>query len=289
MHSQQPTSSVSTGFIFRVGLLVLLSSMMLVAYLLDARTLFITGAPAPENSALIQSVPGNNQLKIELPKQAPAANLRNSPNASKVSPPLDACSNQWLGDKIVGRCFGLVEHSRYPELKHITAVESGSECQNLCCQLQSCITWQYWVGLKTCKLGGLVRIGGELGDIANWCEPKPPLAWAGRRRNQTSSAPSDAGTCGWSDGVLTTQCFGLGPERTKGTDKQRLSKDECESECCKNPKCLIWQFAPDKGCFYDDRGDGKNYCDTYTGAFEGGRRCKPGVPNCQFGGMKATA
>jgi hypothetical protein len=288
MPSQQPASSVSTGFVFRCGLVLLISSMAVVAYLLDARTIFIRGEPAPDNSVMVQSPPEGLQPKIEVHKQAPSTHLRNSPNSSIAPPPQDACASQWLGDKIVGRCFGLVEHSRYSELKHITSVDSGFECQSLCCQLQSCITWQYWVGLKTCKLGGLVRIGGELGDVANWCEPKPPLTWAGRRRNQTT-LERDANTCGWNDGELTTQCFGLGPERNKEPGKQRLSRDECESECCNNPKCLIWQFAPDKGCFYDDKGDGKNYCDTYTGAFEGGRRCRPGVPNCQFGGMKATA
>jgi hypothetical protein len=186
---------------------------------------------------------------------------------------VDECAAVWLPDNLVGRCFGLKDFFTYPELKHISSVDSSEECRALCCGMKSCVSWQYWSGLKICKLGGPARLGGEGGSSANWCEPQPPLRWSGQLKNKTASADRGAGgTCEWVK-ELPSQCFGLGMERK--INNQPMTATQCQQSCCADDKCMMYQHADGKGCFHDSGGDGKNFCEGYMGKFEGGRKCRP--------------
>ena len=122
------------------------------------------------------------------------------------APAVDKCSNLWTSDKLVGRCFGLKSFTDYGELKDVQSVDSADQCKSLCCQLGwSCITWQYWVGIKRCKLGGIVRLGKESAPTPNWCEPLPPIKWTGHK---VASREADGASVKWDGEDLTTQCFG---------------------------------------------------------------------------------
>jgi hypothetical protein len=167
----------------------------------------------------------------------------------------------------------LATSTEIPEFKAIN-VSSPEQCKEMCCDHGNrCITWQYWSALGICKIGGPVRLGDEGGGHANWCEPIAPKEWKGQKLN---GRDPDTKTCSWRTVELNTQCFGLGPERkvANGTDKIRiLDPAMCGAECCRSPKCVIWQHREDKGCFYDDSNKADDYyCDPYKGTYVGGRK-----------------
>jgi len=123
------------------------------------------------------------------------------------------CENIWTNEKLIGRCFGLTPHSKFPQLKNIEVVNSPNECKSLCCNLgEQCYTWQYWVENKVCNLGPRIRFGNEEVDSKTdgstyWCEPEAPVVWRGRRIQSR-----DGKKCEWGDS-LPTQCHGLGGEK----------------------------------------------------------------------------
>lgn len=179
----------------------------------------------------------------------------------------DKCVDQWTSDKLVGRCFGLKNHGDYPSLKDIPIVPTANHCKNMCCDLNTeCVSWQYWVGIKLCKLGGAVRLGVESGATPNWCEPEPPIKWSGRK------IVTFNGTRVESDEELTTQCFGLGPQqfRMDGEKRVPLIASECSSACLADPNCNTWQAHEKRGCFYAS--SHTIYCEPYDGIYEGGRK-----------------
>jgi hypothetical protein len=184
------------------------------------------------------------------------------------------CKGIWRSDKLPGRCFGLLPHDTYPELKHIPKVESSADCRALCCNLDDkCVTWQYEATSKVCRLGDKVRLGMEGGGTPLWCDPLPPAAWYGRR---IVSKSRKAGTCDSSEEILTAQCFGLGAERLNST-KGRMDTKQCEEACCTDRKCNIWQEMAGRGCYFSDDSD-KIACknDRPNAVFDGGRKCVPG-------------
>ena len=104
----------------------------------------------------------------------------------------DKCKSEWADLEIVGRCFGLKTHTEYPALKHISLVEDASHCKALCCELGlQCITWQYWIDIKMCKLGDAVRIGKEHADSHYWCDDAPPITWTGEKFKRLPSGKSN--------------------------------------------------------------------------------------------------
>lgn len=184
-----------------------------------------------------------------------------------------ACAGQWTADRIVGRCFGLKD---VKETSGFDAVEvaSAEHCQRICCELGGgCVTWQYWEGLRMCKVGKEVRLGKEGGPSPYWCDDSAPVQWFGRRvlsRNGTAVQ--------WS-ARLATQCFGLGPERVKQrADPQRslpaapFTPGECQLQCRLSEQCNMWQAHPRRGCYF---GFVQNaFCEPYSGRFFGGRKCR---------------
>jgi hypothetical protein len=179
----------------------------------------------------------------------------------------DHCKGQWTGEKLIGRCFGLKTHSEYEEFKNIVEVSNRNECQKLCCDLgDKCITWQYWVEIKMCKLGGIVRLGLESAPTVNWCEPNPPIVWNGN----TVISRNENGDVEWGPN-LPTQCFGLGPEKRNKESDRPLTVDECRDACASNGNCLTWQAHSERGCYFSD--SKKVYCEPYDGAYDGGRKC----------------
>lgn len=195
----------------------------------------------------------------------------------------DQCADQWTGENLPGRCWGLTTSTSIP---HIgpgigeKAASSVDECKKLCCDLgDKCITWQFWGASGICKAGKTVRVGGEGGNTPRWCEPDVPQKWNGGKRNVTSNplqndanpnwkAPS---TCEWA-GQQAGQCFGLGPERLNA-EGGRMSASECAAGCCANPHCRLWQHVPLKGCFFNkDALKEDPHCDQYSGAYIGGRK-----------------
>lgn len=187
----------------------------------------------------------------------------------------DKCAADWADLTIVGRCFGLRTHTEYASLKQISVVESAEHCKSLCCQLGSaCITWQYWIDIKLCKLGDSVRIGKEQANTNLWCDSEPPIIWQGRKIARSSMGEVKPG--GESE-QLTTQCFGLGAEQMKVVPtasgksvSMRMSVSDCRNACLSSKDCLIWQAHPDRGCFYSNVQNA--FCEPYTGAYTGGRR-----------------
>jgi hypothetical protein len=109
----------------------------------------------------------------------------------------DKCAADWADLTIVGRCFGLKTHSEYPSLKHISLVQDADQCKSLCCELgNKCVTWQYWVDIKLCKLGKAVRIGKEHANTELWCDSEPPITWAGEKLKKSPSGMLIlSGTC----------------------------------------------------------------------------------------------
>ena len=107
-----------------------------------------------------------------------------------------------------------------------------------------------WQQGRGCLVGGPVRLGLEAADTGNWCEPTPPKDWQGKRLVGRSAT----GMCAWGED-LPYQCFGLGPEKTKGADAdEHLSQAECQKQCCEAEKCDVWQWREDKGCFWGVEG-----------------------------------
>lgn len=104
-------------------------------------------------------------------------------NAAAVSVAEDRCAAEWEDVTLIGRCFGLKTHTEYPELKHITLVETADQCKAHCCALgkNKCVSWQYWTDIKLCKLGGAVRIGKEHANTNFWCDSEKPITWSGER------------------------------------------------------------------------------------------------------------
>lgn len=181
----------------------------------------------------------------------------------------DKCAGRWKADELVGRCFGLKNHSEYNALSEVKHVLDADHCKALCCKLdEKCISWQYWNDIHLCKLGGAVRVGTEAGGTANWCEPSPPLQWTGHLLEHR-----DGSSCVWGK-ELPTQCFGLGPEKVKLDENNqgvRRTEEECAAACCASSTCQIWQFAPEKGCFFG--GNRNAFCEPYKGTYTGGRKC----------------
>ena len=182
----------------------------------------------------------------------------------------DKCANQWRPEELVGRCFGLKNHSEYNSLSDVKYVTNADHCKALCCRLgEKCISWQYWNDIHLCKLGGQVRLGAEAGGTANWCEPLAPLVWTGHVLET-----KDGSSCMWEAKQLTSQCFGLGPEKVKLDENNqgvRRTEEECAAACCESSTCQIWQYAPEKGCFF---GSNRNaFCEPYKGSYTGGRKC----------------
>lgn len=189
------------------------------------------------------------------------------------------CKGMWRPERLVGRCFGLKEHFRFPQLKDITTVNNAVECKSLCCNLGAeCITWQYESAEKVCKLGEKVRLGFEHADTPNWCEPQAPSKWNGRK-----IVSREGGKCIWREDNLDNQCFGLGPERFNST-KGRLDTAGCEKACCDDGECKTWQEMPGRGCYYTaDKGVHSGTCDGVKNAvYDGARKCIPGY----CGGME---
>eukprot|EP00607_Mallomonas_marina_P004623 CAMPEP_0182428934 /NCGR_PEP_ID=MMETSP1167-20130531/24726_1 /TAXON_ID=2988 /ORGANISM="Mallomonas Sp, Strain CCMP3275" /LENGTH=291 /DNA_ID=CAMNT_0024612165 /DNA_START=85 /DNA_END=960 /DNA_ORIENTATION=- len=200
---------------------------------------------------------------------------------------VDDCSAQWRPDKLIGRCFGLKAHTEFAEMKDIPVIASAEECKAMCCRLgDKCVSWQYWSGTSTCKMGDAVRLGDESAGTPLWCEPNPPVTWNGykiksriqsererERERETNEASAKECTIG---DKLPTQCFGMGPER-KGTSPpyDRLNTEACAAACCKAKGCVMWQELPNRGCFFSDDNQ-EHYCDEYLGTFDGGRKCVKG-------------
>ena len=162
------------------------------------------------------------------------------------------------------------EIREFSELKDIKSVENAEQCRALCCNLDSkCVTWQYQKATKECKVGGPVRLGLESADTHDWCEPKAPEIWKGKKIKSKGE-----GTCTWSEN-LPHQCFGLGPERM-GKDGQSIKDaSECEMECCKDAECEMYQYMKGRGCFYASSNG--IWCEEkQLNAYEGSRKCIKG-------------
>jgi hypothetical protein len=211
----------------------------------------------------LQAIPVNTTLSKQHAHKSSSGGL----SFTATSSVNDNCSGQWTNDKLVGRCFGLKNHVDYPSLKDIPIVPTADHCKKMCCDLGSeCISWQYWVGIKLCKLGGAVRVGIEASATPNWCEPEPPIVWSGRKVHIVN------GTRSQGEEELTTQCFGLGPQkfRMDGENKVLLTSSECSAACMADPKCGTWQAHENRGCFYASAH--QIYCEPYDGSYDGGRK-----------------
>ena len=192
----------------------------------------------------------------------------------------DFCSNQWTGEKLVGRCWGLMTSTQHPSIVGTPdnkLIQNSDECKQLCCKMaQKCVVWQYWGATQICKVGKHVRVGSESGGSPRWCEPSPPQKWFGAKRDLQLNPMNQSQSqrqldCRWT-GQRPGQCFGLGPERLN-KNSQRLTAEECASGCCSEPNCLLWQHLPDRGCFFNgDKRDEEPFCDQYTGDYIGGRK-----------------
>ena len=195
----------------------------------------------------------------------------------------DLCLNQWTGENLIGRCWGLTTSTNVPDILSTAgelAALSADGCRKLCCDLgEKCITWQFWGASGICKVGKTVRLGLEGGNTHRWCEPLPPQKWVGGKRNlitsllknDSSSDSQKAANCEWGENE-SGQCFGLGPEHLNST-KGRLSAIECALGCCENPHCRLWQHLPDRGCYFNDNQLAETpHCDQYKGVYTGGRK-----------------
>lgn len=220
------------------------------------------------NDALIVTHGATDNKRADIASLTPKGLRSEKESAHQKHPKRpDKCEKLWRPDRLHGRCFGLTTHTDMKEAKDVK-IESADDCKDLCCTLaEACVSWQYIEGSKICKVGGPVRNGNEQGDIGNWCEPNPPVKWNGNKM-KSQTAP---GKCEWGD-RLTTQCFGLGPERMSA-DGGRLNAEECAAACCAKKGCAMWQELPDRGCFFSE---GEHYCDPYLGTYDGGRKCVPG-------------
>ena len=184
------------------------------------------------------------------------------------------CKKIWRDDKLLGRCFGLKDHSEYKQLSGIKTVEKANDCRSLCCNLGTdCVSWQFVTTItvagivtKECRLGPPVRLGFEGSGTGDWCEPHAPNKWSGNRLKERKSN----GECTWGDD-LPTQCFGLGPERE--VDKKRITTPaDCAKACCESATCGMWQEAPGRGCYFSPS-DGI-WCEKEDKvAYDGGRKC----------------
>lgn len=195
----------------------------------------------------------------------------------------DLCLNQWTGENLIGRCWGLTTSTNVPDILSTAgelAALSADGCRKLCCDLgEKCISWQFWGASGICKVGKTVRLGLEGGNTHRWCEPLPPQKWVGGKRNlitsllknDSSSDSQKAANCEWGENE-SGQCFGLGPEHLNST-KGRLSAIECALGCCENPHCRLWQHLPDRGCYFNDNQLAETpHCDQYKGVYTGGRK-----------------
>ena len=179
------------------------------------------------------------------------------------------CRNIWRPEKLQGRCFGLKNYNEFSEVAHIKSIDTPEQCRALCCNLdEKCVTYQYQKANKECKVGGPVRLGLESAATVDWCEPKAPQTWQGKKLNEKKN-----GVCTWGQS-LPYQCFGLGPEQ-KLNDKTMTSANDCESECCKNSECEMFQFMEGRGCFYAKK-DGVWCEETLQQPYIGERKCVKG-------------
>jgi hypothetical protein len=188
----------------------------------------------------------------------------------------DKCAADWAKLEIVGRCFGLKTHTDYLQYKNISIVRDAQHCKSLCCAMgNKCISWQYWIDIKMCKLGDSVRIGSEYADTALWCDVEPPIVWEGEKLHRL---PTGELTPGAPIVPVSTQCFGLGAEQMKqlppdaqGVIKSvPLSVKECRAACLAQKDCHVWQAHERRGCYYNKVSD--SFCEPYKGRYTGGRR-----------------
>ena len=216
---------------------------------------------------------------------------------------LERCSSHWSEVELNGRCFGLLPHSSYLEMKAIQIVPSPTFCKALCCELgPRCSSWQYLIknypppklSDRVCFLGGPVNYEQQQGkSTTNWCEKQAPPKWRGRHiksrviNNDTDSKSRIRSTfgkeynCDWGE-ELSTYCSGLGSERTltfyrNKTDRvgniERLSRKQCAASCCATIGCTHWQELPDRGCFHNDKySKEKVICESYQSIYSGGTK-----------------
>lgn len=100
----------------------------------------------------------------------PVVTFRHKISEENASAGSDHCTGLWRDDTLIGKCFGLNSLSKYPELTDIN-VTRADECRSICCNLEKCVTWQFEITQKECKIGGRVRLGLEKGGIGAWCNP----------------------------------------------------------------------------------------------------------------------
>jgi hypothetical protein len=191
------------------------------------------------------------------------------------------CKGLWRSEKLPGRCTGLHVHSHEAALAGLDlVVHNATQCRALCCNLgDKCVSWQFEVTSRECKVGPVMRLGDEDAGVPGWCDPHPPVQWNGKRvkvRETPTAATAltaPAGAVIWDDTQLKNQCFGLGDER-KDAAGGRLNTEQCAAACASDLHCGIWQEFPGRGCFYHK---GSNFCETKQNAvFVGGRKCISG-------------
>lgn len=195
----------------------------------------------------------------------------------------DRCSGMWTDEILIGRCWGLTTSTKVPGIDIGVAEKastSADDCKALCCDLSDqCVSWQYWAASKVCKVGKNVRVGKEIGNTPRWCEPLPPAEWKGGRRDTITAPLKTESTPDWTAPLKCAwlahapgQCFGLGPVRLAANGGS-LSESDCATKCCENPYCRVWQYLPDRGCFYNNHHLNEDpHCDQYAGVYIGGRK-----------------
>lgn len=200
------------------------------------------------------------------------------------------CASQWTPQQLTGRCYGLKPHTEFSQLKNIRKVKTSAACKDLCCRLgAACQSWQYWLDLQVCKLGGRVGLGkGAGGEEGPWCEQEPPVTapWRGRKvmsRHPANSSSEEDGRVQWSQEILETQCFGFEavvapvPPATVGGDivlkEKAWQGEECQRSCGQERRCAAWQFHAERGGCFHFRGDaGALLCEPYRGTYDGGTK-----------------
>ena len=111
----------------------------------------------------------------------------------------------------------------------------------------------------------------EGAETDNWCEPNPPREWVGLKLASRSN-----GVCQWKSERLVGQCFGLGPEKKDSNGNSLQTPDQCQTACCADLKCDVWQHLPDRGCYFGNVDKDNIWCAEKEATYEGGRKCIPG-------------
>jgi hypothetical protein len=235
------------------------------------------------------------------------------------------CKGLWRPEQLVGRCFGLKQYTDFPQFattSHNTGAAAAAAteqqqqqqltltanaCRHMCCMAgKDCVSWQFQSNPKMCFLGDVIRLGTESykTGVSDWCEPKAPEKWHGRRLEKRMSSTAGSGgvgspLCVWGEHI-PAQCFGLGAERRSSSSSSSnssgdsgsgdggdaaLNTEQCAAACCADPDCTMWQEIPGRGCFYGHKRD--TWCGNATliTSYHGGRKCIPGY--CGGGGTGA--